>query len=581
MEATTQNKSKLRHHFGPFSGIDAYEVHGGKESIADIKNFRIMPDGSLKKREGYKVLCTDSESIRAIWAGKINSENVLFYADNSSVKKYSFDENLSYDISELPSNGKDAQFFYYRDGLYLADGNSILRLGNDGFSSAEGYVPLLGKDWATGYPGEIYEPLNILTSKARITYKVSDDYTSFLPTLYPVKTIDALYKNGVLLSESQYYFDDALNTINVSGLTPGDALEANLEFVNTDFSLSDALGSCTSATVFGGINNSRVFIWNGEQKNTVFTSTYVSRKSLEEAQSRYGNCSPLYFQSGNEFTVGDSRYDVTAVTRHYDRLLIHTEKDTWMADSSACGLEEFPVMNINSSVGCAALNATAMAGNDPISVGDSGIFRWTSETDQLDECNAYSISTAIDGLLPDYPYGKVAAHTYKKRGEVWISFPEKSVIWIYSYLRKCWYKFTDIKAYHLFEQNENPGFTTEFDICLFSENLYLDYTKENMSSPRTISASFESGFLNFGTERSKRLNDVICSADLEFGEMTLTFTTDRREKIETHFDAYDDEDGHRDFYSRLFSHRFHHLKVSLSVNGYQRQVIHSLEIGAR
>lgn len=580
MAHKSSSKKSLKLTYNGFGGIDRRKTNDGSASMSDIVNFRIMPDGSLKKRSGFKAVYFAGGIVRAIWSGLVNGNFVCYTLEDDKIFNVNLNTGTSSKCATISTTSGPAQFFYFRDALYLTDSQNIYRIYDNYVLIQTGYVPLLGKDWPTGArPGEIYEPLNILNRHARITYKAGADVTSYLPTMYKVSSVDAVYKNGNLLSASYYTVDTTNNLISVNGLVSGDSIEVNLTFTDGDTTIQSALASTTSATVFGGINNSRLFVWNGTLANTMFTTSYVSRASLEESEKRYPNSGHLYFREGHEFAVGDGRYKITAVLRHYDRLLIFTDGDTWMADSEACGLEEFPVMRINSGIGCAFNNGATVANNTPISIGRHAIYRWTSDTDELSDCNAYSISEPIADMLSENFYEKSMLYFDKRRGELWLcNSNQGSNAWIYNIGKNAWSRFTNIYPVFMFDADGNVGFVSSNTIYVFSDEALEDLYDLDGYFGAGITATFTSGTFDLGDPSYKKLTSLTLRGDIEAAGDVIKITSDRNEVISIGISR---SNGHSIQKNRVHSHRMKSFSFELKTFYKGHQTIHGLEIEAK
>ena len=577
MAKSTNSKQTLSVEYSGFGGIDTRNYHKG--GIQDALNLRILSDGSLQKRRGYRCIQKVAANIRAIWSGVIGGVFSCYYLVGSNVYKLNLQEESSSLVGILSPSTSKVQFFYYRDALYLTDNERIYKIQSDGISAVAGYVPLLGKNWGTGHPGEINEPLNLLHRRARITYKIEEGHSAYLPTLYPVQYIEALYKNGVLLATTDYSFDSRFNTINISNLADGDELVALLTFTRVNEEEKDALLSNTSAYVFGGINNSRLLMWGGEVENTIFISTHVSEASLAESKKYFPNSDHFYFCADNHFTVGDGRYSVKAVTRHFDRLLILTEGDTWMADSSSCDQEKVPIMNVNSRVGCCSEDAVISIGNDPVSVGEKAIFRWTSDTDELNDCNAYSISDEISALLPAEFFSNAKVFADRYRGEVWFAQANgDGTAWIYNTAKKAWTRFNNIRTSAFFDANGEVGFINDDKICVFDDEYYSDCENTDGTDEMFITASLKSGIIDFASAKEKRLKYFSCLANLNGSRLNANITTDRGESVNIQLGS---KGEHAAYSSRIHSHRHSFLSFTLSMPGSGRQTLQSLKLEAK
>ena len=576
MAKKTKATASLSLSYEGFDGIGAQKSHDG--GIKSLVNLRVCADGSLRKRSGYKAIYRSDKEIRAIWSGYIGGVFECYFLAGRGVYRLDLATGEATIKTSIPESSGKAEFFYFGDYLYLIDGSNMYRLRDSYAISVKGYVPLFGKDWDVGYPGQINEPLNILHRRARITYKVGERVSAYLPTMYPVASVDALYKNGELVDTASYEFDPLFNTINVSGLATGDELEANLTFEEdeTQSAARAQLLSSRCACVFGGINSNRLFLWNGSAKNKIFSSLYVDEESRAASEARYAGAGPLYFVAGSSFTVGDGRYNVKAVTRHFDRLLILTDGDAWIASSTTTGLEEFPIMNVNSSVGALSEQAVTLVGNDPVSVGRHAIYRWTSQTDEYNECNAYSISDPISDMLDDSFYKNARVFYHRRRDEIW--FSDAGRVWIYSPKRDAWFSFEGVNALDLFDGDGEVGFSDGHSIYLFDPSLNSDLLSVGAQSGREIVGELSCAPFDFGYAGYKRLLRVTLRADTQNAELALTLSTDRGEVIE---ESILGQSLHDVITRRIPSHRFKTLEFKLSMSGEAAQTLHSLEIETR
>lgn len=579
MAKKTKASSSLLLSYEGFGGIGKKVGRSG--AISDIVNLRVCDDGSLKKRSGYKAIYDSDKEIRAIWSGYINENFECYFLADKGVYSLDLKTGEATLKTYIPQSSGKAEFFYFKDCIYLIDGNNIYRLRDSYAISIKGYVPLFGKNWDVGYPGQINEPLNILHRHARITYRVGESVSAYLPTMYPVATIDALYKNGSLVDPSEYSFDTRFNTITLPGLVTGDELEANVTFEEDEnhSQLRDELLSSRCASVFGGINSNRLFLWGGSAKNKIFTSLYVDEQSVAISNDRYPGSGPLYFVDGSSFVVGDGRYNIKAVTRHFDRLLILTDGDAWIANSTTTGLEEFPIMSVNSNIGCSPEQAVALVGNDPISVGRHAIYRWTSDTDEYNECNAYPISAPISDMIDESFYKNARVFYHRKHDEVWFSDPSPDgYVWIYSPKKDAWFRFDGIGATDFFDADGEVGFTDGYGIYVFDDSLQADFETVGAQSGHDVTGELILAPSDFGYEGYKRLLQATLRADSPDATIALTLTTDRDEIIEK---TVIGREASNVIAMRIHSHRFKTLIVKLSMCGATMQTLHGLEIETR
>lgn len=541
-----------------------------KSGAADIVNFRILPDGSLQKRSGYQKLATIPSRIRAIWAGDLDGEFFIFALADSYVYSVNTDNSEVARIATIENSGKTASFFYYQRSLYLIDGKNIYTVKPGAVSPAVGYAPLIGKDWHEEVVGEINEPRNILTSRARITYLITKSTASMLFADAPIGSIEALYVNGALISSDNYMIGSNPSMVVISGLKQNDRVELYFTYATA---LSDsAIKANTRATVFGGISNSRPFLYGGGNGAVMYSGAYVSESSLSDCLRVYSDSSSLYFPLDHQFTVGDGRYPIKGVARHFDRLLIFTEGGVWMADSSACGTEDFPVMSINTSVSTLSQGTVAVMGNTPCTVGIDGVYAYSSNTDELDECNAYQISSAINPLLPEWLPFSCNLYYWKAKDELLLYSGDDDVVWAYSPKRSAWTRYTGICAHEFFDVKGSAAFYNGKNIFIFYDDLVDDQETQE------IKAEILSHPEDFSTPKKKRLSHA--TAEISGGKITLNLYSGEESILRKDLTFGTDGEASVLQKKRARTNRFENVTVNLVAGGTSRQrvVTASLEI---
>ena len=534
-----------------------------KSGAADIANFRFLNDGSLQKRSGYQKLASIPSRIRAVWSGKLSGLIYIFVLAGSDVYSISYESDEVTKIASIGNSGKSASFFFYRRSLFLIDGNNIYTVSADEVRPTVGYAPLIGKDWHDEAIGEINEPRNVLTSRARISYLITKSTASMLYTDAPIASIEALYVNGVPLSTDDYMISSNPSIVIVSGLKQNDKAELYFTYADT---LSDPeIKSNTRATVFGGISKSRPFLYGGKKKAVMYSGAYISDSELEDCRRVYSDSDSIYFPIGHKFTVGDGMYDIKGVARHFDRLLIFTENGVWMADSSDCDTEGLPIMRINSSISTITQGMVAVMGNTPCTVGVDGVYAYTSNTDELDECNAYPISDAILPLLAPEWILSSRLYYWQAKDELLLYSGEEDVVWVYSPKRALWTRYTGICAYCFFDVDGNAAFYNGKNIYIFDDDLHTD------EGSRKIQGKIVSHPEDFSTTKKKRL--AYAFAEVSDGEITMDLTSDGESILRDELTFGTDAPDAMLQKKRACANRFEHVCASILADGKARQRI--------
>ncbi len=552
--------------FDGFGGIDTSKPASLSNNAAKIENFRILPDGSLQRRDCFYGKLDLVRKVKAICRCFVKGKYVFYTIAGPYIYKYDHTSGQVTQLGSIGTGNGRASMFQYMGAVYLIDGREIYEIIDDKLSVVTGYAPLIGKDWGTdGQTGELNEPLNLLNSYARISYSVKDPSAVLLGFPQYVTSVDAITVNGVLVDSSRYYVNWNYFAVSINEMKKDDTVMLYLT-VDSSMVKKNEVVKNTEAYVFGGINNSRVFLWGGLKKNVVFPSRSVSNASLTESQLIYPNTSKLYFPKDGNFIVGDGNYDVKAVGRHYDRLLIFTEGDTWMADSDISSEDGFSTMRINTAWGCSSMGGVSKAGNDPITISRDRIMRWRSNTDELNDCNAYCISDGISSLLEKDFFTSAIVYEDKYNGEVLFRDPNdvEGRVYVYNTLSSKWYTYLGINANIFFEGPDGLAFVSGGEIYFFDKSLECDKAMDGSS--KTVSAVYESNQLDFGMpERSKKFMGINLVGELgENGELEAEITNEC-ETINKRFigsRSYLIES----FYSRLSSARFRRGSIRLSTS---------------
>lgn len=450
-----------------FGGI----CHGGSKNSSrkekgsfnafDVCNFRILPDGSLEKRQGFSMLTELPGEPRAFWSGYLDGDELTFALIESAVYSVDLDSKRVTLLGTVGSSDGVAEFFFYRGFLYLADGAELYRYDGEDFVSFSGYVPLYGKNWSDRFAGEVYEPVNFLSDKIRITYTLRSDTPAFN---LGIKCSEILsfsvngndYLNKVTLGE-----DGMLITVNSGSIADGNSINICLRLDASECRRDELIG-VRRATVYGGADDGRILLYGGSDPSLVFASRYVPRASYAASLEADGSSTDVYFPITDTVSVTDGRYPITALCRHYDRLLIFTARETWMADFTKSAGSPY-IVPINSSVGCISENGAVLGGNSPYTVSEGGIYRWTSNSDERNECNAVLISGEIGDMLDSSFFDHAVAFYLRERGEVWFADPDsdEQQVFIYSVSGQRWYRFDGIAVDKFFSYKGEVECSTE------------------------------------------------------------------------------------------------------------------------
>lgn len=574
-----RSKKTSNIYYDGFEGIDTRKCHNGKESSSYVENFRIKNDGSLKKRGGYRHIgACPTGSIVDIWYDEeICTDNkCLYFTDSKSVIATDLKTGESNSVTIFSDAEPEGKFFYDQGSLYLKNSKKIYRISNSSINSVTGYVPLLGKDWGTSYPGEIYQPRNLLHNRVRISYKIPETHTAMLPTLYPVASVTSLYRNGTLVAKTEYSIDTRFNTININSVEAGDEFLAVVNLSATSPNKELFLAS-QNFTVHENINGSQIYAWNTKSKNLIFSSTYVSEDDFNDSEAVCPNHGRLYFTDDNIICVGNENSVVTAIIKYYDKLLVFSKKEAWLIDPKPVDGNKPYSIKINSHEGCYNSDAYTIVNGILYTVGSRGLLRWDIDPEYPSRSNVKLVSEEItEHLTKDFLSNAFLFYS-SSTNEIWLysNTPGKK-IYVYDLSNKNWVAFSNLSPHQFFEFDGKAYFHDRNDIFCFSEDCDSDI--ESSGAKTAIIGRFESGVLSFDSTDKKRLYLGKIIGDLKDGVFSMDITCDTNESIHLETtSAKEDTITVR----RLNSGKFRNLKFSFTCRGQSGMTIHSVKLTAR
>jgi outer membrane lipoprotein-sorting protein len=329
----------------------------------------------------------------------------------------------------------NVRFFAFNDKVYIQDGVKYQSWSGTGaVSEPVGYVPITYTATPPAGGGTAFEGINLLNPQRRIRYNADGIETDYQLPETGIDSVDYVYVDDVLQTVTVDY------TVN---LTTGQVIftvapttgENNVEIYWTyDTGTRDEIATCRANMLFGGKNDTRVFVWGH--------GTYINRCYYTDLDGD-GLPSAEYFPALFYNEVGSTEYPITDIVRQYDRQIIFKENETWYSyydaytDVDQYTTVTFPVFTLNQRKGNVAFDQVRLVANNPLSI-SQGILEWVS-TAVRDERNAQYISKRIQPDLDLIDLSTAITADWEARWEYWIAVGNH--IWIYNYRLDVWYKY--------------------------------------------------------------------------------------------------------------------------------------------
>ena len=576
--ATNNHKKNLHaEEMEGFPGLDASSPFGGGGAAQDIRNFKIMPDGSLCRRDGYESIVKFDSPIRAVRTYREGDAEYVLVVAGSMLCRIKTTGGVSRHAVVFSSETGPAGFFEYDGQVYIMDGHNIYHYkGEVSAELVHGYVPLYGRNWSIDGAGNtVNEPINLLSSMVRIAYRGTGTPSTLTPGL-KMTAVESVRLDGETLAADRYALSEDGLSVVCNGIEMN---ESTLELaVTLDVShwYDATLYTCTRASVYNGFSAMRMFLFGGSDGTVVHSNIPVSPESLAASEAADAASTGLYIPKDSQMTVGH-REVVTAAVGIYDRMMFCTEGGSWLTDSLADSIDReartIRLGSISGILGCSAPGAMCVIEGDiPITVCPGGIYRWDIDPTLEKGCIPRKISDSIAPLLPDGFYTRAVMRYMRTTDELWLCDPEdpNGRVMIYNCVGKCWYSYTEIGAGGFFEAGSRIGFIRGGAVCVFIPGRGTD---RKPYSENDIVASFTSRYLDFGDPEA--LKKVVClylDADTGGGELEVTLADHGLLCAET----LAAEEGVRLFSRRFTTPRFHRLALKLVAGGPKPQRIYRI-----
>lgn len=499
---------------------------------AEMVNFRITPDGKLKKRPGMKpaVNFYNYSDISNVWNGYVAGNKVTAVATKPRFHVYS-DENGFYPVYSALADFSVTQFFGFENKLYMfCDDNKYRVYDGTSLHEVEGYVPVIVTNCnPSSGSGQQLQQINKLTAKRRVWYTPNDHTLGyFLPE--DVRIVSASAKNR-LTGE----------TIPISGVSHGgvnfqtavgnlgeNTLEIEYEVETSDRS---AVESMRYAEIYNGSTDNRVFIYGDGTNRALYSGLDYNGKQRAD-----------YFPDMNVIDIGDENTPITQMIRHYSRLIVFKTSSAYSVQyglvSTADGqtIPAFYWNTVNRAVGNDAPGTVQLVENNPLTLFQGSIYSWSNNSTYssnltVDERQAKRISEKVWRTLESMDLKNAYCFDDEARNEWYCIVGDKAIVYAYG-LGDVWFYYEDFpiirmvtiegELYGIRRVKKGDG-TPTFQFVHISDNYRNDCGD-------AINARWESGNMAFNADYRRKYSAMLWVGlvPLTNTELTVTVQTDRK-----------------------------------------------------
>jgi len=472
------------------------------EAAKELVNFRVNPDGTLKKREGFRRICRFEEKPR----GYLNVGNDTYLICGQTLVRYS--EGVVTTLDTLNSlsfldDDETVSMFFYDDRIYIVGGGDFIfyDIKYGYWGEVAGYAPIMktGITSERTDTGEDFEDCNILGNNFRVL--INPTHTT--RTYYLVtecSQIISVYADGDYVTPDNYYLNNEYGrsyiVIYLDELLECEEIVVEATATNSFGNVSryDLLRN-VNTLLYSDSNGEHLLLWGGTLGANVMYSDFgyneTGKKQIDTID---------YFRPEASFKLGDGSASVTDTAEFDEYTLMSTNDRIFTLSSrvseSSSGIKttKFTANVMKSNLGVARKGSLAVYDEALYAVTSRGLFK--IYRDKL--YDGYSHKETVLGDINRHCSRKLTEcklYIHKSSGELWCY--SKELLLVIDLKNGTDYLFDGAYPSEMIPLVLDSGFIENGDFCVFDEELTFDPDK-------SIIAKFVSKPIDFGNIFEKK-----------------------------------------------------------------------------
>lgn len=460
--------------------------------------------------------------VRGLWSGFVNGQEVLCAACSGHLWELSLTDGVwsKTDCGAMDTS-KDVHMFGFDRKLYLLNGTQYLVWDGTTLSSVTGYRPMVAVSVPPAGGGTALERVNRLTGARRCRFSPSGSTAVFYLPEKDILSVD--YVKNVATGEevTNYTADLTLGKLTFTS-SPAEGINSLEVGWTAKTNASDEVTKMRFAELYNGSQDSRVFLYGDGSNKIIYSGLDYDGAPRAD-----------YFPDLNEAAIGDGNTPVTALIRHYNRLMVFKSDSAYSVCYGAITLETgavtagFYVTPVNRSVGCCAPGQAVLVGNRPRTLDGRSVVEWRGTTTAgnigQDERNAEVISQRVDSTIRSFDLLSARCFYDKLSHEYYVIGTNGTAL-IHNVEADAWYVYTNFPALCLIRYKDELYYgTADGRLRHFSDGYRTD-----IGNP--IDAVWESGSMHFSEDFRRKYSAMVwVGVKPEDGSLlSVTARTDRK-----------------------------------------------------
>ena len=451
----------------------------------DMRNWRITKDNHLQIRQGYsQVVNLGTTAVLGVWSGYINGAKKLIASCGGKLYSVDISSKTAKEIGSV--TGNHAHFFGFGKKLYLLTGSKYYVYDGTALNEVAGYRPLVSVSNVPGGGGAALEQVNKLNGTRRAWFSPDGSATTFQ---LPEKDLASIDYVQYTANKAAITFTPNLTT---GVVTTSSAVAKGTNSIEIGWTVSTNFRSQVEGMRFSET-------YNGETDTRVFIYGDGTNEAFYSGLDHDGNPTAEYFPDLNEIAVDSANTPITAMTKHFDRLLTFKTDGAFITQYGPITLADgattaaFFTSPLNREIGNVAPGQAVVVKNDPLTLFGRSVYDWRlSSYASKDERNAMPISGRVWKTLAELDLANAICFDDEYNTEYYVCQNKTCVV--YNYTADAWYIYTNIPATCFVSIDGELYFGTSDGKLM---RLSRDYRNDN---GKDIDAYWESGTMDFGAD---------------------------------------------------------------------------------
>ena len=463
---------------------------------------------------------TTDTVVRGLWSGFVAGQEVLCAACNGCLWQLALSDDgvWSKTACGVVDTDEDVFMFGFDEKLYLLNGSQYKVWDGTALTNVGGYRPLVAISVPPAGGGTSLEQVNKLCGARRARFSPDGSASDFTLPEQNILSVDYVRSTATGQDIAGWDADLASGVVTIA---PAPAEGTNSVEIGWSVS-SDTAGEIRAmrlAELYNGAQDTRVYVY-GDGTNRCFYSG-IDYDGIPRAD---------YFPDLNVAHIGDANTPLTAMIRHYDRLLAFKTDSAWALSYAELTLADgtvtagFCVSPVNRSVGCVAPGQAVLVENRPRTLDARSVVEWlATESMSGDERNAQRISQRVDETIRTFDLATAKTYYDRYAHEYYVIGSDGTAL-VHGIDADAWYVYTNFAARCLINYRDELYFgTADGYLRHFSTQYYSDVGE-------AVDAYWESGSMSFDADFRRKYSAMLWVGirPEDSGYLAVTARTDRK-----------------------------------------------------